>query len=296
MSASCVRRQGMLIFRASRRPGCGTFREQDVSNGARPIAAAARYGHQRHSSIPASDKCVFSRKSPSNPYTCIGQRPTGAADGPCILCIMIFKLSRKPTATLLLALTALVAGCSGSGVRTAEVDVTAFATWGAAGLPLAGSTYRFERLPSQLAANGQSQQVEAVVRDVLSRKGLQLAPGATPPRYSVQVSTSVQQVAGLGGYPYGPTIGISGGSGGISGAGIGFGFPIGGSSGAEFRTELQVLVRNLQTSSVVYEARAYSQDALPGDFRMLAAMADSGLKDFPVPPVGVRRYRVQLAP
>lgn len=213
---------------------------------------------------------------------------------------MIFKLSRKLSrlvaATLLLALTALVTGCSGSGVRTADIDVTSFATWGAAGLPVTGSAYRFERLPSQQAASVQSQQVEDVVRDVLSRKGLQLASGATPPRYSVQVSTSVQQVAGLGGYPYGPTIGISGGSGGFSGAGIGFGFPIGGSGATEFRTELLVLVRNLQTNSVVYEARAYSNDGYPGDFRVLSAMADSALKDFPAPPVGVRRYRVQLAP
>ncbi len=207
---------------------------------------------------------------------------------------MNFKLSRSLAATALLAISVLAAGCS--GVRTAEIDVTAFATWGAAGLPVAGSSYRFERLPSQQAANVQSQQVEDIARDVLARKGLQLAAGSAPPRYSVQVSTSMQQVAGLGGYPYGPTIGISGGSGGFSGAGIGFGFPIGGASSTEFRTELLVLVRNLQTNSVAYEARAYSQDGYPGDSRVLAAMADSALRDFPVPPVGVRRYRVQLAP
>lgn len=201
---------------------------------------------------------------------------------------------RAITATLLLGTSALLAACS--GVRTAGIDVTAFATWGAAGLPVAGSTYRFERLPSQQAANVQSQQLEDVVRDALSRKGLQPASGATLPRYSVQVSTSVQQLGIPGGYPYGPTIGISGGSGGFSGAGIGFGFPIGGASTAEFRTELLVLVRNLQTNSVVYETRAYSQDGYPGDSRVLAAMADIALRDFPVPPVGVRRYSVQITP
>ncbi len=243
-----------------------------------------------------SHKRVFNQKRPSNPYTCGSPRPTSTPRGPCILCIMIFKLSRTFTSTLLLALAALAAGCSGPGVRTAEIDVTAFATWGIAGLPVAGSTYRFERLPSQQAANPQSQQVEDIARDVLARKGLQLASGSAPPRYSVQVSTSVQQLAGRGGYPYVPTIGLSGGSGGFSGAGIGLSFPIGGSASPEVRTELVVLVRNLQTNSVVYEARAYSQDAYPGDPRALAAMADSALRDFPVPPVGVRRYRVQIAP
>lgn len=209
---------------------------------------------------------------------------------------MMPRISRTLATTIVLTFAVLAAGCAGSGARTAAIDVTAFATWGAASLPLTGSTYRFERLPSQLAASVQTQQVEDVVHHVLSAKGFQYVPAPAAARYSVQVSTSVQQVAGMGGYPYGPTIGISGGSGGISGAGIGFGFPIGGSASTEFRTELLVLVRNLQTNSVVYETRAYSQDGYPGDSRVLAAMADSALKDFPVPPAGTRRYRVQLAP
>lgn len=180
------------------------------------------------------------------------------------------------------------------------MDVTAFATWGAAGLPATGSTYRFERLPSQQAASVSTRQLEDLASEVLSRKGLQIASGATPARYSVQVSTSVQQVAGAGNYPYGPTVGlgtgIAGGSGGFSSAGIGFSFPLGGSAGGNYSTELLVLVRSLQSNNVVYEARALSQDGLPGDSRLLAAMADSALKDFPVPPTGVRRYRVQLSP
>ncbi len=244
----------------------------------------------------ASEKCLFAWVIPSTAYipdcTCL----TATLHGPCILCTMIIKLSRTAVGGALLGLMFLVAGCSGSGVRTVDIDVTSFATWGAAGLPVTGSTYRFERLPSQQSASVQSQQVEDAVRDALSRKGLQPAPGSALPKYSIQVSTSVQQVAGAGGYPYGPTIGISGGSGGFSGAGIGFGFPIGGSSSTEFRTELLMLVRNLQTNSVVYEARAYSRDGYPGDSRLLASMANSAVQDFPVPPVGVRRFRVALSP
>ena len=183
-----------------------------------------------------------------------------------------------------------------AGPRTADIDVTAFATWGNAGLPVTGSTYRFERLPSQQLAAGQASQLETITRDALARKGLQLAAGSVATRYSVQVSTSIQRTAGVGGYPAGPTIsvGAGGGSGGFSGAGIGFGFPIGGSTSSEYRTELVLLVRNLQNNTVAYEARAWSQDGVAGDSTVLAAMAESALRDFPVPPVGVKRYRIAL--
>jgi hypothetical protein len=188
----------------------------------------------------------------------------------------------------------LLSACAGS--RTADIDVTAFATWGNAGLPVSGSTYRFDRLPSQQPGAGQDSQLETITRDALSRKGLQLASGSALPRYSVQVSTSAQRMAGPGNYPYGPTInvGAMGGSGGFSAAGIGFGFPIGGSSSSEYRTELVLLVRNLQNNTIAYEARAYSQDGFPGDSAVLAAMAESALRDFPVPPVGIKRYRIEL--
>ncbi len=183
-----------------------------------------------------------------------------------------------------------------AGQRATDIDVTAFATWGNAGLPVAGSTYRFDLLPSQQLSTGPTRQLETITRDALARKGLQLATSPTAAKYSIQVSTSVQRVAGLGNYPYGPTIsaGAGGGSGGFSAAGIGFGFPIGGSSNSEYRTELVLLVRNLQNSSIAYEARAYAQDGFPGDSTVLAAMAESALRDFPVPPAGIRRYRVEL--
>ncbi len=189
-----------------------------------------------------------------------------------------------------------VAACS--GMRTADIDVSAFATWGNAGLPVQGSTYRFERLPSQQLAEVQKNQLEAIARDALARKGLQLAPAAAQPRYSVQVASTSQLISGLGNYSYGPTISVGAGAGssGFGSAGIGFGFPIGASSSGEYRTEVTVFVRNLQTNTVVYEARAYSQDGYPADSRVLAAMADSALMDFPVPPAGTRRYRIPLPP
>ncbi len=188
----------------------------------------------------------------------------------------------------------LLGACAGP--RAADIDVTAFATWGNAGLPIAGSTYRFDLLPSQQLATGQTSQLETIVRDALARKGLQLATFPAAAKYSVQVSSSVQRIAGLGNYPDGPTIsvGAGGGSGGFSAAGIGFGFPIGSSGNSEYRTELVLVVRNLQSSSIAYEARAYSQHGFPGDSTVLAAMAESALRDFPVPPAGIRRYRVEL--
>ncbi|MES2414535.1 MAG: DUF4136 domain-containing protein [Pseudomonadota bacterium] len=188
---------------------------------------------------------------------------------------------------------AVVAGCS--GMRSVDVDVTSFATWGNAGLPAPGSSYRFERLPSQQQPAVQQDQIETLVRDALARKALQLNAGTA--RYSVQVSSTLQQVANFGGYPSGPTVnlGAYGGSGGFGGAGIGLGFPIGGGGGSfEYRSELLVLIRHLPTNTVVYETRAYAQAGGPGDTRVLAAMADSALRDFPVPPTGVRRFVIPL--
>ena len=196
-----------------------------------------------------------------------------------------------------LVLLVLASGCA--GVRTLDVDVTAYATWGIGGLPAAGSSYRFERLPSQ-QTGAAADQLETLAREALSRKGWQLA-GATGARYSVQVFFNVQQVVAAASYPYGPSVGVgagvfSGGRGGFGGAGIGFGFPLGGSAVSEYRTELVMLVRNLQNNAPVYETRAYAQAGAPGDPAIIAAMLDSALRDFPVPPEGIRRFTVELAP
>jgi hypothetical protein len=186
-----------------------------------------------------------------------------------------------------LLLAVVLAGCAGP--RTADIDVTAFSRWPTVA-PANSNTYRFDRLPSQVA-DPQRDQLEAAASVALARKGLQLSP--TLAAYAVQLNFSSQLIAPAAGFGYGgPSVGIAAGSGGFSGAGVGFSFPIGGSASSETRTELTILVRSLQTNVVVYETRAYSQAAPNSALR--AAMVESALRDFPLSTAGTLRTSVTL--
>lgn len=183
-------------------------------------------------------------------------------------------------------------------MRYVDVDSTAFASWPAGVVAAPGSSYRFDRLPSQQGADVQRDQLETMTRDALARKGLQLNPNGAA--YGVQVALNSQLVAGNG-YYGGPTIGIgggslSGGSGGFSSAGVGFSFPIGGASSGDYRSELVVLIRNLQTNAVVYEARSYAQSVSASDPAVRNALVDSALRNFPLATAGTLRTRVNLSP
>lgn len=204
---------------------------------------------------------------------------------------------RKSFTALLLGTALLLAACAGP--RVVDVDVTAFANWPGGAPAARGSSYRFERLPSQQVQDVQRERVETLARDALAQKGLQLNPAAAA--YAVQIGVNSQYVAGAGAGFGGPTIGIgtgvfSGGSGGFSSAGIGFGFPIGGAAQGDYRTELVVLIRQLQTNAVVYESRAYAQGPSGNDPAILGAMVGSALRDFPLATAGTLRSRVSLQP
>ncbi|MDO9404749.1 MAG: DUF4136 domain-containing protein [Polaromonas sp.] len=191
----------------------------------------------------------------------------------------------------------LASGCA--GMRTVDVDVTSFATWPNGVTAAPGSTYRFERLPSQQVTAVQRDRLETFTREALARKGLQLSP--TLAQYSVQASVNTQLV-GNGYAGGGPNVGLStgifsGGGGGGGFGGISFGFPLGGAGtgSSGYRLELVLLMRSLQTNAVVFESRAYAMVPSGEDPAVLAGMLDSALRGFPVPPGGTQRYRVDLA-
>lgn len=209
------------------------------------------------------------------------------------------RLARAAGAAACAAALLLAGGCA--GLRTVDVDVTSFASWSGGAVAQPGNAYRFERLPSQQQTAAQRDQLETLVREAFSRKGLQLSP--TLAQYSVQVSVNTQLVGdGYAAAPYGgPNVGIStgifsgGGGGGFGG--ISFGFPLGGSGtgSSGYRIELVLLLRSLQNQAVVYESRAHALMPSGEDPAVLAAMIDSALRDFPVPLAGTRRYRIDLA-
>ncbi len=192
----------------------------------------------------------------------------------------------------------LLGGCAST--RMVGSEVNSFARWTPAP-PAPGSSYRFERLPSQQADLTQAR-LEGLAQAALARVGLQHNPQAAS--LSVQVSASSQpmlrSVWDGSYYPYGsPNIFIGGGSGGgVSsvGVGFGFGFPLGGMDTPIYRREVSIVMRELRSNVAVYETRAVSEEPWLDTDPVLAAMLDAALRGFPVPPAGPRRVNVEIKP
>lgn len=174
------------------------------------------------------------------------------------------------------AAAALLAACAGPP-PPATVQVFT----GPPQLP-AGTTYRYERLPSQAGQAGQGE-LEAAADALLGRAGLRRDEAA--PRLAVQL-TGRQDTAGYGpwGYGGGPSVGvgIAGGSGGGGGVGIGLGFPIGG--GVRPAQRMDVQIRDLASGTVVYQAQASGS---AGTSRV--ALVQAALRDFPNARPGTRQ-------
>lgn len=192
----------------------------------------------------------------------------------------------------------LLGGCAST--RMVGSEVNSFARWTPAP-PAPGSSYRFERLPSQQADLTQAR-LEGLAQAALARVGLQHNPQAAS--LSVQVSASSQpmlrSVWDGSYYPYGsPNIFIGGGSGGgVSsvGVGFGFGFPLGGMDTPIYRREVSIVMRELRSNLAVYETRAVSEEPWLDTDPVLSAMLDAALRGFPVPPAGPRRVNVEIKP
>lgn len=195
-------------------------------------------------------------------------------------------------------LAGLLGGCAST--RMVGSEVNSFARWSPAP-PAPGSSYRFERLPSQQADISQAR-LEGLAQAALARVDLQHNPQAAS--LSVQVSASSQPMLRSrwdgSHYPYGnPNIFIGGGSGsGGGGANVGFsfGFPLGGMDTPIYRREVSIVMRELRSNVAVYETRAVSEEPWLDTDPVLSAMLDAALRGFPVPPAGPRRVNVEVKP
>jgi hypothetical protein len=145
----------------------------------------------------------------------------------------------------------------------------------------AGATYRYERLPSQVAQPRQNE-LEASADALLARAGLRRDDAAA--RLAVQLTASQDPVAPGWGWGGGPTVGIGiGGGGRGGGVGIGLGFPIGG-SGVQASQRVDVQMRDLATGQVVFQSQASG-----GAGASPAALVEAALRDFPNSPPGARQ-------
>ena len=190
--------------------------------------------------------------------------------------------------------TFVMAGCS--TMRVVDSDVTAFYQWGATP-PGPGTTYRFERLPSQRVVGAQQDYVEGLARSALAKVGMEA--DAAAPRYSVQVTVNTLVVErlpldapGYDGFGFATPGAFLGG--GSSGASVGLSVPMRFSE-PYYRRELGLLMRDLASSQVVFESRAVSEGAQGETLPVLSAMLDAALRGFPQPAAGTRRIHTEIA-
>ncbi len=212
----------------------------------------------------------------------------------------------------LLSLALLLGGCAAPQVVDSEVRT--FSSLQQLGAP---PSYSFERLPSQQAQTAQQDQLEAVAEQSLRRVGM-LRTEAQP-RFMVRVDSRVQRLApravwGDAWGPWGPW-GWNGAWGphGMHGRhnmhGIHHGPPHGPWGGpawgwgpanwAEptlYLREVELTMREVASQQVVYETRAVSEMRAPGAARLIGAMLDAALSDFPQAAPAPRQVRTVLAP
>lgn len=182
----------------------------------------------------------------------------------------------------------LLSACS--GMRIVDSDVTAFAAWTSAP-PGPGTTYRFERLPSQLASGPLQDRIEASARTSLARVGLVMEPGSA--RLSVQVVFNSQVTERYPDSSFafgGPGVFLGAGNYGSS---IGLSFPLR-IGNPYYLREVKIVVRDLGTQKVVFETRAQNDGPWGDGLAVLPAMLDAALMGFPQPPPGTRRVNVEI--
>lgn len=196
----------------------------------------------------------------------------------------------------LLSLTLLLGGCSGMRLVESQVRATAATPISGAAIE-AGARYRFERLPSQTDPV-ETDSVEAIAEAELAEVGL--VRDDTAARYSVQLTTRMESyvVDDWGRPTSGPHMGgsIMIGTGGSMGIGIGTGLGMGMRfpPPSQYRHEATLLLRDLGSNQVVYETSAQHEGPWNDRYNILRAVLAAALKDFPHPPAGSRRVKVEI--
>lgn len=189
----------------------------------------------------------------------------------------------------LLLLTLALSACS--GMRIIDSDVHAYTA--AQGITVPAS-YRFERLPSQMAQAEQRDALEAVVQAELDKVGMRL--DETAAQYSVRLDLRVYRDPrspwddprySAGFFPGFPV---------VTRHGVVYQYP------APFlvmempwyRREVSLLIRRLADGLLVYETRANSDGYWADDAAVVPAMFEAALRDFPNPPPGPRRVSIEI--
>ncbi|MBC7728251.1 MAG: DUF4136 domain-containing protein [Microbacteriaceae bacterium] len=187
----------------------------------------------------------------------------------------------------------LLSGCA--GVRLVDTQVQAVSTLAPGSTALTGAHYRFERLPLQTAQPG-FDRTEALAQAALARVGLvRDEAGAT---VSVQLSVRAgSYLVDSSGRPYsGP--GWTGGAGGYGQLMIGssgmFGIGMRSMPSTLYRHEVNLVLRDVRSSQVLYETRAVNEGPWSDADQVLAAVFEAALRDFPNPPAGPHLINIEI--
>ncbi len=199
----------------------------------------------------------------------------------------IFETTRRILVLAALAGAAVLSGCA--GMHSVSSEVATFGTWPGDMVP---GTYSFDRLPSQQANLKRQEALEAAASHALDAVGFKPAPAGTPGAVSVQLGARIERfehspwddplwMPGLyRGFAYpGPWMAPYGPYGAIG--------PYGPywrpwlPQPDQYQREVALLIRDAASGKPLYEARASNGGTTEGGDRLLAAMFDAALKDFP---------------
>jgi hypothetical protein len=198
--------------------------------------------------------------------------------------ITVFKPLAMAALGAALALT--LAGCA--TVSTVESEVQSFAT---APTQVQPGPFQFERLPSQDQDTAQAAALEKMAQAALERRGFSRVDAGA--RYSVQIGAgTLNQVQT---YPE-PFFGR------FAWRGYGHnrlwrGRLLYGPSWPDretFITRVRLKIRDLGNGKLVYESAATNELSWSDSGRVLPALFEAALTDFPSPPKGVRKIVVNL--
>ncbi len=194
----------------------------------------------------------------------------------------------------------LFLGACATGPRTVDAYVQTTAARAPGEAVLAGAHYKFERGP-QIVGQPAPERLEALAQEAMARVGM--VRDDARPRLSVQVGGSVGAYwAYSGDRPFGygrPGWSFGFGAGhAFRGGSLGFGFggPMGDPSIPAYVSEVNLLMRDLQTGQIVYDTRARHDGPWHDTENVLAALFVAALEGYPAPAQGTRRVDVPLLP
>lgn len=195
------------------------------------------------------------------------------------------KTLLMPVAAGLFATALLLGGCA--TVSTVESDVQSFS---AAPTPVQPGAFRFERLPSQDQDATQSALLEGMAQKALEKAGFNRNDAAA--RYSVQIGAGTSEAVlaypdaffGRFAWSFGRPR-------------IWYGRPFYASPWPDrelYVTRVRLEIRELSTGKVVYESTATNEESWFKADRILPALFEAVMADFPTPPKGVRKVVIKL--